>query len=147
MRLEWRISRVIIMGELKYRVLDEFRTIAQDCHAEWTETEDYCEFSKNGIIVRIRWSIERISGVFVTLMNGKNAEACEYGLPYLVEFLHGKPQDLANASSDDPKLTAEVVRQYASSLIHDTAWDFPEFATFAENRIRSNMERQKGSGR
>lgn len=118
------------MRDLKTVVMQEFRNLSDECGATWTVTETFCELYKNGVTLRVRWTVERIEGVFVTLAIG----AAEYGLPYLVEFRGGDASESAAASSDDPIATAEVARKYALPLL-EFASDFSAFAAFVEKRV------------
>jgi len=127
------------MDELRAQVVKEFRKLAVACGAKWNISEGYCDLSKNGIIVRVRWSIERIQGVLVTLREDGEDHPHEYGLYYLVGFRGGADQDMANARSGDAKLKAELVRRYAMDLLQGATKDFPAFAVYAEERVRANM--------
>lgn len=127
------------MNDLKNRVLQEFQAIAASSDMPLTVADTFCEFSMNGVTLRARWSVERIEGVFVTLATGVK----EYGLPYLVEFRGGTTAELAEASSDNPKSTAILVRKYALPFLKATAYDFPEFVEFAERRISENVPPQQ----
>lgn len=118
------------MRDLQPNVLQEFRKLADECGAAWRVADTFCELAKNGVRLRARWSVERIPGVFVTLEAGTP----EYGLPYLVEFRGGTESELAAASSDDAKLTADVATKYATGFLLGTARDFSAFAEFAEKR-------------
>jgi hypothetical protein len=123
------------MSDLQPKVLQEFHKFADECGAAWQVLDTFCELAKNGVTLRARWSVERIPGVFVTLEAG----SLEYGLPYLVEFRGGTEADLAAASSDDAKLTADVAKKYAMAFLQGTARDFAAFAEFAEKRAAANV--------
>jgi hypothetical protein len=123
------------MSDLQSEVLQEFRKLADECGAAWKVTDTFCELAKNGVTLRIRWSIERIPGVFVTLEAGTP----EYGLPYLVEFRNGTEENLAAASSDDAKLTVNVAKIYATGFLEGTVRDFAAFAEFAEKHAAANV--------
>jgi hypothetical protein len=123
------------MNDFKSTVLKEFQKLATSSNSTLIIAETFCEFSRNGITLRARWSVERIAGVFVTLAMGTK----EYGLPYLVEFRGGTTTELAAASSDNPKATANLVRKYALPFLEAIAHDFPAFIEFAERRISKNV--------
>lgn len=125
------------MNDFKQQVIAAFEKVAEQCGGTWSIADTFCEISKNNIVLRVRWSIERIRGVFVTLSDGC-ANQREYGLPYLVQFRGGAGQDLADASSDEPESTAEVVRKYAMDFLEGRVQDFSAFASFAEERACAN---------
>jgi|SRR6185503_2806718 len=122
------------MPDLRVEVLEEFRKVAETCDAVWQVADTYCQLHKNGITMRVRWAVERIKGVFVTLTTGTE----EYGLPYLVEFRGGSASDFEAARSDNPKSTAEIARRYALPFLEAQALDFRAFLEFVEKRVSEN---------
>lgn len=121
------------MRDLKSEVVHEFRKLAELWDATWKVSATYFELSKNGVTLRVRWTIERIPGVFVTL----KMETPEYGLPYLVKFKGGSEAELAAASSDEVEKTAEITRKYAKEFLDGSVSDFQMFVEFAEECIKN----------
>ena len=127
------------MDELKNLIHDEFKKLAHSVGAEWTMHDTWYEMSKSGTVLRIRWSIERIPGVFVTIVVGDGDNTREYGLPYLVEFRGGTTEDLADATSDDPKTTAAVLRKFILDLLEGARIDLSRFSQFVDERVQTSV--------
>lgn len=119
-----------------------FRSLAESIGAAWTTSENFCTFSKNGIIVQVIWMIDGIRGIFVTLVaEGHTDQKRGYGLSYLVQFRGGNDQDLAESGSDNLDSQVRLTQKYALPFLTGAARDFDQFSAFAAERVRSNIEK------
>lgn len=122
------------MENLKQSTMVEFAKVARELSAQWGSPGDWFEIAKSGTVFRIRWSIERIDGVFVTLVG---PDGKEYGLPYLVEFRGGSESDIAAATSDHPGATAGVFRRFAADLLNGASLDIAALDRLVAERVKA----------
>ena len=124
-------------------IIREFEKIAADLGTTWAIRGSYCELTKNGIVLRVWWSIERIEGVFVTLASddtlAQDKYPQEYGLPYLVAYRTGDPKNIHWPSRNDLEAAVEATKKYAAGLLLGTDNDYAEFASVALEIARQNV--------
>ena len=126
-------------------IRDAFQGVADELHAQFHRGPGcYVDIPGQGVVVRVRWAVERIQGVFVTLFRGHAGEETpvrEYGLAYLVEFKNRfapSSDDVECAKGDDPVALAELTRKYALDYLMGKPLDFSEFEEYAARRIAEN---------
>jgi hypothetical protein len=78
--------------------------------------------------------LERDSGVFASIAKPSSGPR-EYGLPYLIEFRSGTPEEIAASACNDAKTIAVLTRKYIVNLLEGKGPRFDEFARFVDERV------------
>jgi hypothetical protein len=127
----------------KQEILTEFGKLATALGTQVNVSDNYCSISKSGVTLRAIWSVDGISGVFVTLLKTDAPSGPfkhGYGLSYLVDFRGGNELDREKAKSADLKAKVELTKKYAVGFLDGSLKDFDDFADFATTRVQANIE-------
>lgn len=127
----------------KQAIVEEFQKIAADLATPLELSDQYCSISKNRVTLRGLWSVDGVSGVFITLLrHGAPSVPFKhgYGLSYLVDFRRGSEADLEKAKSNDITTKVEVAKKYALGFLEGSLNDFDDFIAFATARVQKNIE-------
>ena len=123
------------MNQYKKQAVTAFEEFAKSSELKSISRSDtFMEIVGRETGLRIRWRVERIEGVFVTLFRLSERDR-EYSLVYLVEFENGNPKDINLAMSNDAGLLADVARRYGTKYLVGDLDKFIPFETYANRRI------------
>jgi hypothetical protein len=134
------------MNSTKNEIVATFGEISRAAGLELeTTNSSFVEIAGSGLVLRIRWEVERIKGVFVTLLRANTADESsfnEYGISYLVEFKN-LPDidnvDVARSKSNNVVAMAELVKRYALPYLLGEVTDFQAVEEYAKRRISENL--------
>lgn len=123
------------MNTYKNDVIAVFQNLASQLGLSASEPSgSFVEIVGAEIGLRIRWQIDRIEGIFVTLYRIAEPNS-EYSITYLIEYMEGTPQEIETSKLNDAGRLATLVEKYAVVFLLGTPEEFKVFEEYAKSRI------------
>lgn len=123
------------MNSFKNEILSAGHKLASVSDLSVSEPSDsFIEVYGPEIGLRMRWQIDRIDGVFVTLFK-KDDPITEYSITYLIEYEEGSSQDIESSNVNDVRLLLVLIHKYAEAFLRGTLDKFVPFERYAQRRI------------
>lgn len=127
------------MNAFKKDVLVVFQKLAKKLGLSVSEpSESFMELFGAEIGLRIRWQIDRIEGIFVTLFRIAEPNS-EYSITYLIEYGEGSSQEIELSKANDTENLLKLVEKYAEELLLGTSDKFRAFEKYAKRRISEQI--------
>jgi len=127
------------MNTFKKDILETFQKLAKKLNLIVCEPLDsFVEIIGAEIGLRIRWKIDRIEGVFVTLFRVAEPNN-EYSITYLIEYEEGSAQEIESTKANDTNKMLMLVEKYATALLLGTSEKFSAFEKYARRRVLEQM--------